>query len=210
MAQPKRLHMVRPVGGKVQKSIKQPYLILCTLFLLGALLGSVFSVLGGDHPQLAQELKTYFQATAQGETPAASLWTLLWEAVCWPLLMLLFSFGPPGVLGVPCVFLVRGFLLSYACTSFVAMYGWVGIGWNAVFFGVPALILLPVLLCTGHWAFSNACKTCISRETTAMSFPSGAMLVCCGVLLAVFVVLQGHLLPALVPSLCRRLLSFTP
>lgn len=210
MAQPKRLHMVRPVGGKIQKSIQHPYLFLCALFLLGALLGSVFSMLGGNHPQLAEELKRYFQASAQGEVPVSSLWGLIWEAVCWPLLMLLLSFGPPGVVGIPCVFLVRGFLLSYACTSFVAMYGWVGLGWNALFFGAPALVLVPIILCIGHWAFSNACKTYISRESTVMALPSGSTLVCCGILMAIFIVLQGHLLPAWIPGLCQRLLTLMP
>lgn len=209
MAQPKRVHMVHPVKGKVQTSMKQPYLVLCALFLLGALLGSVFSALGGGHPQLAQELKEYFQATAQGEIPAIPFWDLVWEAICWPLLMLLFSFGPPGVVGIPCIFLVRGFLFSYACTSMVAMYGWVGLGWNAVFFGVPALMLLPVLLCVGHWTFFNACRTCISRETTGMTLPSASALMCCGVLLVAFILIQGHLLPTWIPGLCRRLLTLT-
>lgn len=209
MTQPKRLHMIRSVRGQAQKKGRGPLFFLCVFFLVGALLGSVFSILGGSHPQLASEFKDYFQASSQGNIPSIPLWNLVWEAVCWPLLLVLFSFGPPGVIGIPCIFLVRGFLLSYACTSFVAMYGLAGIGWNAVFFGIPALILLPVIVCVGHWAFSNACRKLASHESTSVVLPSWSMLVCCGVLFVTCFALQGYVLPAWLPSLCKQLLLLT-
>lgn len=210
MAQPRRLHVVRPMRGENKQQMKTPLFILCIMFIIGVLLGSVFSVLGGSHPQLAAELKDSFQASAQGTLPALSVWSLVWEAACWPLLLVVLSFGAPGVVGIPCVFLVRGFLLSYASTCFVAMYGASGLGWNAVFFGSSALILLPVMICVGHWAFSHAREICVSRERPPLKPPSWSMVICCGVMLAVFFVLQGYLLPGWLPALCKRLLLITP
>lgn len=207
MTRPKRLHMVRPTRGQAEAKGRGPLFFLCLFFLIGALLGSVFALLGGSHPQLAEQLQVFFQSVAQDGAPSVSLWSTLWEALCWPLLLLLFSFGPPGVVGIPCVFLVRGFLLSYACSSFVSMYGLVGLGWNAVFFGVSTLFLLPVCVCVGHWAFTNACKRCFPQETPLCIRPSASMLMSCGILLALFLFLQGHVLPLCLSQLCQQLLS---
>lgn len=190
--------------------MKTPLFLLCVMFVTGMLLGSVFSALGGSHPQLASELKNTFQASVQGAVPSVSVWSLLWEAACWPLLLVVLSFGAPGVVAIPCAFLVRGFLLSYASTCFVAMYGVSGLGWNAVFFGSSALLLLPVMVCVGHWAFCHAKGLCISREKTPLKPPSWSMLVCCSVMLAVFFLLQGYLLPGWLPAVCKRLLLVTP
>lgn len=207
MTRPKRLHVVRPIRRQTEAKGRGPLFFLCLFFLIGALLGSVFAVLGGSHPKLTEQLTAFFQSVAQNGAPSVSLWTLLWEALCWPLFLILLSFGPPGVVGIPCVFLVRGFLLSYACSSFVAMYGLPGLGWNALFFGVSALFLLPVCVCVGHWAFSTACKRCFPQETPPNARPSGSMLMFCGILLCLFFFLQGHLLPLCLPELCQSLLS---
>lgn len=207
MLHPKRLHVVRSVRNQSKKQAKSPFLPLCLFFLIGALLGSAFAVLGGSHPQLAERLTAFFQSAVQNGAPSVSLWATVWEAICWPLLLILFSFGPPGVIGIPCVFLVRGFLLSYACSSFVAMFGLTGLGWNVVIFGISALFLLPVLLCVGHWAFSNACKQCFPQEASPSHLPSSPILVYCGILLVLFIFLQSQVLPVWLPKLCEKLLS---
>lgn len=207
MTRPKRLHVVRPTRGQIKKQERGPLFFLCLFFLIGALLGSLFAVLGGNHPQLSKQLTNFFQSVVQDGTPSVSLWRTLWEGLCWPILLILLSFGPPGVIGIPCTFLVRGFLLSYACSSFVAMYGLTGLGWNAIFFGVSALLSIPVLVCVGHWSFTNACKRCFSQDVPLYTRPSGSMFVCCGVLLCLFSFLQGYVLPQWLPKLCEKLLS---
>lgn len=207
MTRPKRLHVVRPVRGQSERKGRGPLFFLCLFFLIGALLGSIFALLGGSHPQLAQQLDIFFQSVAQDGPPDVSWWSTLWEALSWPLLLVLLSFGPPGVVGIPCVFLIRGFLLSYACSSFVAMYGLHGLGWNALFFGVSALFLLPICVCIGHWAFTNACQRCFPLDASPCARPSGPMLMYCGILLCLFLFLQGHILPIWLPELCQKLLS---
>ena len=209
MLRPKRLRVAHTPHRIINKQGRGPLFFLCLFFLIGALLGSVFALLGGSHPQLALQLNSFFQSTAQHGAPDVSLWRTAWDALCWPLLLVLLSFGPPGVIGIPCVFFVRGFLLSYACSSFVAMYGLTGIGWNAVFFGVTSLILLPILICLGHWAFSCVCRQCFSQESPRFALPSGSTLLCCGILLCLFLFLQGHILPMWLPKLCEKLLSLS-
>lgn len=210
MTHPKRLYSPRPPRTAGKQRERGPLFFLCIFCLVGALLGSVFAVLGGAHPQLSAQLISYFQAVAQGASPSVSFWATVWDLLCWPLLLVLLSFGPPGIVGVPCVLLIRCFLLSYACSSFVAMFGLSGLGWNALFFGVSALLLLPLTLYVANWAFTNALRKCIPQESAAKLNPPWSALACCGALLSLSYFLQGHLLPFLLPGLCQKLLSLLP
>lgn len=130
MTHPKRLYSPRTSRGQGKRRERGPLFFLCIFCLVGVLLGSIFAALGGRHPQFSDQLASYFQSVAQGTVPSVSFWSTVWDILCWPLLLVLLSFGPPGVVGVPCVLLIRCFLLSYACSSFVAMFGplWPGMG----------------------------------------------------------------------------------
>ena len=128
MTHPKRLYSPRTSRGQGKRRERGPLFFLCIFCLVGVLLGSIFAALGGRHPQFSDQLASYFQSVAQGTVPSVSFWSTVWDILCWPLLLVLLSFGPPGVVGVPCVLLIRCFLLSYACSSFVAMFGLSGLG----------------------------------------------------------------------------------
>lgn len=210
MAQPKRLYSLRPPRTKGKRRERGPLFLLCICCLIGVGLGSIFAVLGGSHPQFSQQLRGYFETVAQGTPPTVSFWGTVWDLLCWPLLLALLSFGAPGVLGIPCVVLVRGFLLGYACSSFVAMFGLPGLGWNALLFGVSALLLLPVTLYVANWALTHALHKCMAGESSQLYIPPLPALICCGALLALSYVLQGHLLPFFLPNLCQKLLSLLP
>ena len=41
------------------------------------------------------------------------------------------------------------------------------------------------------------------------ALPSGSTLLCCGILLCLFLFLQGHILPMWLPKLCEKLLSLS-
>lgn len=207
MKQPKRIHIARSSKSTFKKHTRSPLFFLCILFLVGVTLGSVFATLGGNHPQFSDQFSTFAQSVSQGNAPKVSLCATIWEIICWPALLLLLAFGTPGIIGIPCVMLARGFLLSYACTSFVSMYGWHGIGWNAIFFGVSALLLVPVLVCVANWAFSCACHRSISPELPSITTPSWSMLVCCAALLTISFLLLWYFLPMWLPTLSRQLLT---
>ena len=189
MTHPKRLYSPRTSRGQGKRRERGPLFFLCIFCLVGVLLGSIFAALGGRHPQFSDQLASY---------------------LCWPVLLVLLSFGPPGVVGIPCVLLVRCFLLSYACSSFVAMFGLSGLGWGALFFGISAILVLPLTLYVAKWSFTNALRKCIPQESSAKLLPPWSALVCCGALFGLSYFLQGHLLPFLLPGLCQKLLSLLP
>ena len=207
MFHPKRLYTVRSVGKTVKKQGRSPLFLLCICFLLGTLLGSVFAAIGGSHPQLAERLTDFFQSAVQSGLPDVSIWRIIWEAICWPVLLILLSFGPLGLIGIPCTFLVRGFLLGYACAGFVAMFGVIGLAWNIAVFGASALLLLPVFLRVGHWAFSFTCKKNLHLDIPSSSQLSTSSLFSFGALVVLFIFLQSKILPLYLPKLCERLLS---
>ncbi|OUN99418.1 hypothetical protein B5F98_01385 [Pseudoflavonifractor sp. An44] len=210
MTHPKRLYSPRTSRGQGKRRERGPLFFLCIFCLVGVLLGSIFAALGGRHPQFSDQLTSYFQSVAQGTVPSVSFWSTVWDILCWPLLLVLLSFGPPGVVGVPCVLLIRCFLLSYACSSFVAMFGLSGLGWGALFFGISAILVLPLTLYVAKWSFTNALRKCIPQESSAKLLPPWSALVCCGALFGLSYFLQGHLLPFLLPGLCQKLLSMLP
>lgn len=210
MTHPKRLYSPRSPRKQGKERGRSPLFFLCIFCLIGVLLGSIFAALGGKHPQLSDQLIIHFQTVAQGTPPSVSFWATIWELICWPLLLLLLSFGPPGVVGVPCVLLVRGFLLSYACSSFVSMFGLPGLGWGALYFGVSAILLLPLTLYTSNWAFVNALRACVLQDHSVKARPPWSALACCSILFGLSYFLQGHLLPFFLPKLCETLLTLLP
>lgn len=82
----------------------------------------------------------------EGGIPLAAA---LWTAVRWPLLTLLLSFTALGAVGIPAIFVVRGFLLSFAVSSFVRIFGGAGAILAFFAFGFTGLISLPVLFLLG-------------------------------------------------------------
>lgn len=120
-------------------------------FFLGALAGCVLcaNVSGGGDESLSAYLQGFLAAAGAGETSSAALLPVLWEVLRWPLLTVLLGFTALGLLGIPVLFTVRGFLLSFAVSSFVRMFGGAG-GLLAFFvFGVSGLASVPALFVLG-------------------------------------------------------------
>ena len=95
--------------------------VTAACFLLGGLVGCLLAshIGGGGQESLAAYVEGFLRAAQAGEITAPALASLVWDTVRWPLLALLLGFTALGLLGLPLLFVVRGFLLAFSIASFV-------------------------------------------------------------------------------------------
>ncbi|WP_338049719.1 hypothetical protein [Pseudoflavonifractor phocaeensis] len=186
--------------------------VLSLCFLGGGLLG-VLSAAGAEE-EAAAGLASYlsaFLATAQaGTLSVPGLPAQVWSVIRWPLLVLLLGFSAVGLVGIPAVFGVRGFLLGFSIGSFVRFYGGAGGLLAALVFGVSGCVAVPVLFVLGVQSLLAA-RTLALRmvEERRRLLPYGRRYwLCCGVCaggLAVCVLLEWAAVPSLVMGAARLL-----
>lgn len=179
-------------------------LCLTVCFAVGALAGCFFAgVLGGETQRhLSAYLGDYFAVLRDGEPVAPSLFSAAWELCRWPLLVFVLGFTALGAVGVPVVFLVRGFLLSYSVAVFVRLFGVAGLAAAAAVFGVCAVFVLPALFVLGADAMGGAMALAAAfwgEGKRPAVFGRGRLLRAggCGLLLAAGAGVQLWLTPAL-------------
>ena len=181
--------------------------VLAVCFGLGALGGFLFSALSGDSAELMDYLRKYFQSAGMGNGPELSLLTVVWDLVRWPLAAFLLGLAPIGIVGVPVLMGARGFLLSFAATTFARLFHLPGLAAALAAFGVTALVAMPVFFAVAEDAFRQS----LSRLPGAASAPvhwserAQALAPCAG-LLVLAVALQQTVMPALFSAVCARLL----
>lgn len=181
--------------------------VLAACFSAGALGGFLFSLLGGESPELLDYLRQCFQAAGQGNGPEPHLGTTIWELIRWPLAAFLLGLAPVGAAGVPLLMAGRGFLLAFAATTFARLFHLPGVAASLAAFGVTVVVAVPVLFVVAEDAFRQS----LSRLPGAASAPTywgdrvRALAPCAG-LLILAVALQQTVMPALFSAVCARLL----
>ena len=127
--------------------------VLAVSFLLGALAGCLMSTfLSGDGLESLQSYLEAFLWEMDGaerlEGPALA--GQLWSVLRWPLFALLLGFTALGVLGLPLLFAVRGFLLAYSIAAFVRAFGSAGCLLAFLVFGVGGGRFRACAFCAGR------------------------------------------------------------
>ena len=125
-------------------------LLLGAAFLLGGAAGCAASgaVAGEGLEALEEYLRGYLELAVR-DAVRPPLWSTVWEVIRFPLAAAVLGFTALGVVGLPVLFGVRGFLLCYAAASFYRVFGLAGEVPAFILFGLPALIWLPVLFQLG-------------------------------------------------------------
>ena len=181
--------------------------VLSVCFGLGALAGFLFSALNGDSPELLEYLRQYFQSAGVAGGLEPSLAAVVWDLLRWPLAAFLLGMVPIGAVAIPVLLGARGFLLSFAATTFARLFHLPGIAAALAAFGVTALMAVPVLFVVAEDAFRQS----LSRLPSAASAPAHwserarALAPCVG-LLVLAAALQRTVMPALFSAVCARLL----
>ena len=155
--------MRRAVGGtwNVPEGGLAPALAATAVsFLLGALAGCLLSALleGEGLEQLEAYLETFLRSAGAGGLEGPDLLRQMWATLRWPLLALVLGFTALGVLGLPLLFAVRGFLLAYSVAAFARAFGSAGCLLAFLIFGVPGCLSVPALFVLGTQGLAASCR----------------------------------------------------
>lgn len=125
-------------------------LILGILFLAGSAAGCVSAGLlrVEDGQELLNYLNGYSESLRDGGVHAG-FWSVLCQTVRFPLMAFLLGLTALGVVGIPVLFAVRGFLLCYAVSVFYRLLGVSGLLPAFCLFGITALLWMPVMFRLG-------------------------------------------------------------
>lgn len=146
--------MHRPVAGiwDVPDSGNTWALVVAALaFFTGGLVGFALTsrVEGQAAESLAFYVETFVDAMGGGEVALPALPGLLWQVFRWPVLTVALGSTAFGVLGIPALFAVRGFLFSFSVAAFIRTMGSYGAMVGAVVFGITAAVAIPALFVLG-------------------------------------------------------------
>ena len=150
------------------KNLPLTTLMLSAFFLLGVLLGYAVSrrcadAMGGE---LRQYLDAYFALRSTQELSASAVWRTL---VCFfrtPAVIFLLGFASLGVVLVPVLCALQGFLFSFSLFCFSSALGHEGFLLLPVLFGTRLLIVLPCTLLLGvaGWRRARACASVLHSD----------------------------------------------
>ena len=132
-------------------------IILGGCFLAGGAAGALFAGLadGEGAQMLYQYLTDYLALAAEGELERP-FWQLLWEQLRYFLAAVLLGVSAVGIIGLPILFSVRGFLFAVSSSCFFRTFGGAGMVPALILFGLPALLWTPGLFLAGSAGLSNA------------------------------------------------------
>ena len=201
-----RLSKTSIAGRTEGDGLRFSLLMLGVCFSLGMLFGLLFATLGESSPELSDYLEQYFQAVVSDNGWQPAVWSVVWDLIRWPAAVFVFGFTALGAFCIPALFLTRGFLLSYAISLFVRLFGGRGMLAALASFGVAAFLATPVLFAMGCDAFrSSLCRigdqkelaVCSVQQKLTTLIPSAGLMVAASVL-------QCTVMPVLLRSVCTR------
>lgn len=184
--------------------------LLCILFFAGGLSGSLFAAFadGEGAQELTEYLTDYFHLIGDG-TAQRALLPIMWGQLRYLLVVVILGLTAIGVVGIPLLFCVRGFFLSFSVGCFCRVFGSAGLVPGLAIFGLPALLWGPALFLAGFQGLSSA--QCLLRrgfggERCALPFSCAYWLriaLCAGLILLCVGVEYG-----IVPVLLRAAVGF--
>ena len=131
--------------------------LLCLLFLAGGIAGCLFVGFGDREGALGLRdyLVDYLSLAREGLAPRA-LWPVVWDELSCLLLVLLLGLAAVGVVAIPLVLLVRGFLFAFSVGCFCRVFGAAGLVPGLALFGLPALLWGPALFLAAFQGMTSA------------------------------------------------------
>ena len=138
-------------------------LFLSCCFLLGGLSGCFWANSLSDNGSIAlwEYVNSYLTVLREGTVETGDLLKTSWELFRWPVLTILFAFTAPGLVVIPILFLLRGFLLSFSIACFVRVLGSSGAILAFFLFGISGSLSLPVLFVLGNQGMEACRKLCL-------------------------------------------------
>lgn len=125
---------------------------------MGSLFASYLEIDANN--SLMAYLNKYLMLIDQSNTGFPMFFSLYWEIIRWPLAAAVFGMTLLSVGAVPCIFAIRGFLLSYTVSMFLRLYGIQGTVPAAAIFGISGAISVVALFLIGTKAFAIGAQLC--------------------------------------------------
>jgi hypothetical protein len=143
-----------PVGAAEKNTAEKGRVVrrvLAGAFFLGGLLGLFLarSVAGEGFAALSEYINGFMDALGGGRVAAPTMPQALWSVLRWPLLTVLLSCTAAGLVGIPGLFALRGFLFSFCVAAFVRVLGKGGVVAALLLLGVESTLSIPVLFVLG-------------------------------------------------------------
>lgn len=139
-----------------ETEIRSPNRLL--FYFSGALLlGAICGVITAHCLNLSTQQALFSDVTGflyHNRLDTLSFWQAFWNIGRVPLLVLFLAFTCFGLIGIPFLVGLQGYLISFSVAVMVRLLGWKGLLLGIASFGVQALFLLPCLLVLSTQAFS--------------------------------------------------------
>ena len=209
--------MRRAVAGvwNVSEGSYLPALVLvAACCFVGGVTGCLLAscVDGSGREQLSAYVDSFLRSAITDGLELPSLAAQIWDMMRWPLLALLLGFTALGLLGLPLLFAVRGFLLGFSIASFIQLFGSSGCLLAFLLFGLSGAISVPVLFVLGVQSFAAARGLAgyTGQNNRAARLPYGRAYLrrcgLCALALCVCVLLERVAVPPLISGLAQTFL----
>ena len=151
------------MGKREQKKWDLPWgqgavlVLLCLLFLVGGIIGCLFSGLGDRAG--AQDLRNYlvdYLSLVRDGQASVTVWPAVWGELRCLLLILFLGFAAVGVAVIPLVLAVRGFFFAFSVGCFCRVFGAAGLVPGLVLFGLPALLWGPAFFLAAFQSMTSS------------------------------------------------------
>lgn len=184
--------------------------LLALSFLAGGVFGCVLAALssGAGVEELSAYLTGYLALARDGDLPRG-LWTVLWGEAKYLLAAAVLSITALGLAGMPVLFAVRGFFLSFPAACFCQVFGGRGLLPAFALFGLPALLWAPALFSLGVPGFLTALRRLSRPAGEGLILSSRAWWCRAGLCLALTLaagLLEYWVVPVLLRGLARVIL----
>lgn len=177
---------------------------LSIVFLLGALIGCVFTVFAEENGvvELGQYLSRYFELLKTNEIKV-SVGSVLWSQGRYFLYIVLFSLSVIGVVMIPMLVGIRGFLFAFSCAFCYRLFGMSGLWFALVLFGLPAFFWYPGFLLLSTQGFFCSLAMIRRGESVNEKFffrgvPTCQLIICGIVFLVVAIILEYSIVPIVI------------
>ena len=128
--------------------------VLSIMFLVGSVIGCVGVGLFADE----QDLVRSGMSAALSASSRPTLWACMRCSGTACLIAFALAFTVLGIVGLPILFLVRGFMLCYAIGVLYHLWGLGGLCSGLILFGIPALFWMPALFILGAQGLPASCQ----------------------------------------------------
>lgn len=184
--------------------------VTAAFFTFGGLAGNflAFRLSGSGLETMTAYLRRFLEAAQAAELNAPSLPELLWRSFRWPLGAILLGFSALGILGIPVLSAMRGFLLAFSIASFTMAYGHGGLAAAFFLLGIPGIFSVPAFLLLTTQSFSTACALAGGAGRREFPFHREHLFRCgvCAAAVCLSLLTECYLVPGLVSGAAGALL----